>query len=710
MINIIEEHENEKWEEYLTRVDNSINNVEYVDSISSMAASNNTYDEVLRSLKLLDQERQSILKNDTSKIKYINEHYCKTGKNYNAKISSAVKLYLFSIVEEVLKWMDVSKSRNIVVNHNIKSAEIYKKEHSNPFSLSYRNANYSVYNEIVESLISSHGLIGQAIRGEVPLLASLDSFNYITKSGYLNYNELRFVVEELNYCIIAGVKEDLYKKIEYQVSYVIAKNMETLVNNLGMRCEAYNNTNRFLKLMGNKEPDGVIVKANDNTSKDRIDKRVSTFLSNYDLWFFQPAMEHFSFADVAKMLGYIDDTIEQFDFIKAVSFKGIADNIYYDYKDKKRLNIYKIRLIEYHIHNDFVSDHVSINMIPDTNTESVDIEITFSDAAESLVNFCMAAEISESATYNKCIRILYDALNLRKDEFDRLNNEDDYIDTMNDSTENSSKRLILEYIPDDAQSIADIGAGGGELVNKILANVDDYTFVDAYDVSDAMIKNLTKRFMCDENVRIKQDNIVFGTLSYQYDCIIFSSILHEIFSYTEYEPGHKFRIENVELALHNAYDSLNNNGKVIIRDGIKCDDEMVVMHMTKDCMLSFVNYTNDFKGATKKIAEHLQETDDKDFPYSVKINKDYAREFMYTYTWGPESYANEVQEQFGYYTLQEYKDVLEDIGYSIEQCTSLLEPGYEDHLKDSCYISDENGDKLPYPDSTCFIVAVKEEY
>jgi hypothetical protein len=385
----------------------------------------------------------------------------------------------------------------------------------------------------------------------------------------------------------------------------------------------------------------------------------------------------------------------------------MADTMYYDYKDKKHLNIYKVRLIEYHIHNGFNSDHVNIVIDPEADSQYADIRIVFTEAAESLVNFCMAAEISESATYNKCIRILYDALNLRKDKFDRLNNEDDYIEDMNDNTESSTKCLILGYIPEDAKYVADIGPGGGELIDK-LDNRFILSAIDGYEISDAMIKKLESRFLFNPNVNIINKNIVYGPLETKYDCIIFSSILHEIYSYTEYEPGKRFCIENIELALHNANESLNDNGTIIIRDGVKCSDDMVIMYMTKDCMLTFVNYSTDFKGNTTRIAMHLGETGDEKFPYKIEISKDYAREFMYTYTWGPEAYANEVQEQFGYYTENEFLEILKDIGYTIQYHTVVLEPGYEEHLKDSCYITDKNGNKLDYPDSTVFIVAKKE--
>ena len=80
------------------------------------------------------------------------------------------------------------------------------------------------------------------------------------------------------------------------------------------------------------------------------------------------------------------------------------------------------------------------------------------------------------------------------------------------------------------------------------------------------------------------------------------------------------------------------------------------------------------------------------------------REFLYTYTWGNESYAHEVNEQFGYFTLDEYKKFFESIGAKIIVAKEFLEKGYEDHLSPLVEFQDGKW----FPNSNCIIVIEKQ--
>ncbi|MBZ5797821.1 methyltransferase domain-containing protein, partial [Burkholderia contaminans] len=51
------------------------------------------------------------------------------------------------------------------------------------------------------------------------------------------------------------------------------------------------------------------------------------------------------------------------------------------------------------------------------------------------------------------------------------------------------------------------------------------------------------------------------------DTVIFSSILHELYSYIE-RDGKRFNSHTVEAALQSAYRVLAPGGRIIIRDGI----------------------------------------------------------------------------------------------------------------------------------------------
>ena len=57
-------------------------------------------------------------------------------------------------------------------------------------------------------------------------------------------------------------------------------------------------------------------------------------------------------------------------------------------------------------------------------------------------------------------------------------------------------------------------------------------------------------------------------MPYKVDTVIFSSIIHEIYSYTDLGRG-KFDKDSIVRALRHAVDSLNTGGRIVIRDGVK---------------------------------------------------------------------------------------------------------------------------------------------
>ncbi|MDO4650767.1 MAG: methyltransferase, partial [Eubacteriales bacterium] len=327
------------------------------------------------------------------------------------------------------------------------------------------------------------------------------------------------------------------------------------------------------------------------------------------------------------------------------------------------------------------------------------LDYEFSSVCEKLIAFCVEAERSGILSYQKSITVLYDMFGFRRDEFDRLNNEEKYLATMND-TEESTKNSIIDFAVGNV--IVDVGSGGGVLLDLLEATYPGKQIVGT-DISENVISVLNDKKM-KENHRwsIVRHNFVENAISsVQPDTIIFSSILHEIFSYTQTPQG-RFRIESVKSALHNAYESLPAGGRIIIRDGIKSPSdaehqELSFSFKEKSGLEFFNNYCKDFKGLPnvdrKNIhIEGLQVTGDYNF----------MREFLYTYTWGEESYANEVNEQFGYFTLTEFKKFFSELGATIIKAEEFVEPGYIEHLSDYIML-----DSSLYPMSNCIIVVEK---
>ncbi|MBR6488853.1 MAG: methyltransferase, partial [Clostridiales bacterium] len=280
--------------------------------------------------------------------------------------------------------------------------------------------------------------------------------------------------------------------------------------------------------------------------------------------------------------------------------------------------------------------------------------------------------------------------------------EEKYLSTMND-VNTSTKDTIIDYSV--GTRIVDVGSGGGVLLDRLEKKFPDREIIGT-DISSNVIDALNaKKKKEGHQWNVVVHNFVEGTFAENADTVIFSSILHEIYSYTE-TPNGRFEIESVKAAIKNACKSLNPGGRIIIRDGIKTDGSELVTIRFKDSdgMDFFNNYRNDFKGL-KDIPDNRKvvSTDADNLTVTGDIN--FMREFMYTYTWGKQSYAHEVQEQFGYFTLKEYTDFLESIGAKIVVARELLESGYPLNLGKYLDLSDSNGNERVYPASNCIIVA-----
>ena len=113
-------------------------------------------------------------------------------------------------------------------------------------------------------------------------------------------------------------------------------------------------------------------------------------------------------------------------------------------------------------------------------------------------------------------------------------------------------------------------------------------------------------------------------------------------------------------------------------------------------------YVHEFKG---RIIQYEVLADN-----TVKMPVNDAMEFLYTYTWGEDSFVHEVQEQFGIFTPNDYKDFVKGIfgdQVNIIQAMNYLQDGYTNHLNEKIEFKDESGNAVALPDSTFFMVLEK---
>jgi SAM-dependent methyltransferase len=598
-----------------------------------------------------------------------------------------------TLIERTLQWMDVAKCGSAIDRriwkeqcpgicldiHNEASAEIYMQ-----------NSNDDEWTkQIVYILIKTHGLIGQYLMGETTLDAS-SPINDID----MEKNALIRVLRVLNHAIIAGVSPKLWNNIHHHVQYLIADIVhgvyeeDTTLERLKKLFPAYKNVNDLT---------------------DEEFELYSTIFAKVDLWYPTVALQNFS----RKELFTIFDSLVKngLEGINHISFYDLSKELSYDRNNKRKENLYKKRVLEVLLRglaegSAEMCEKEHVKIACERDGDCLQFKVEFTPVCAALINFCVEAERSGLATYEKNIITLFDMFGFRRDIFDRLSNEEAYLETMNNA-QFSTKMNILDHVT--GGMIVDVGSGGGVLLDA-LEKKFQYQQVIGTDISQNVIEVLEKKIR-DEGHRysVMRHNFVEGALPVlpeDVGNILFSSILHEIYSYTEFE-GKKFNINSVKKALKNAADSLVPGGRIIIRDGVMTDSDKIVTVKFKDedTFVLAKNYVKDFQGLNHLRNESgnwkvLQMGEDW---IMGEINL--IRELLYTITWGPMSYPQEVLEQFGYLTLEQYKTVLKELGLDIVEAREFTEPGYPEHLDDKVELFNFSWNDIP---SNCIIVAEKK--
>ncbi|MBO4291486.1 MAG: methyltransferase [Lachnospiraceae bacterium] len=644
--------ENEKWLSYLYYTEYHGVNMERVDVVEQISG-RETLSYVLRTLEILQEDacREKMTEREVMLVKQTLEW---------AEVSKG------GSVKERERWRQKGYALDI---HNLASAEIYLEEAADGEGVTGMPEDTG----IVYILIRTHGLIGQALRGEVcvaqnrPLLELLH---------YLDADSADRIVRVLNHCIIGAVRKGLWEEVCGQTNLLISRVLAGDLSEFPVR-------ERMRRL------DERLENADEET-KQLFEEKI---FPNYELWYFQAAFSDFS-ADHIKWL--LQETVKKTgEGVLFLSFKPIADGLYYDYEGKKHLNIYKERIVEKYIRDHSVEN---VELIVCRRGRTVMVDFHFSAVCEKLIEFCVEAERCGLLSFEKSITVLYDMFGFRRDEFDRMNNEEKYLQTMN-ASESSTKNSIIDYVT--GHRVADVGSGGGVLLDLLEKQYPDKEIIGT-DISENVIEELQKKKEREGHLwSIRRHNFAEGPFPEKLDTVIFSSILHEIFSYTETEKG-RFEIETVKRALKNAYDSLLPGGRIVIRDGVKSpvDDRILrVTFKTASGLDFFKNYVRDFKGLKDIENPQICIFEEEN---AVSACRNYMREFLYTYTWGGESYAHEVQEQFGYFTIDEFRDFFLSIGAKLIRCDAFLEPGYVEHLSPLVELLPDE-----YPDSNCIVVAEK---
>ena len=302
--------------------------------------------------------------------------------------------------------------------------------------------------------------------------------------------------------------------------------------------------------------------------------------------------------------------------------------------------------------------------------------------------------------------MLCDLYHLRKDDFDRLSNESQYLVTMN-AAKNDKARMMRFLKPG---RIVEVGPGGGVVLDLLESHFPDSEII-GLDASHQVVVALEQR---KKQQNAKYQIIEGNAFEFQryfpaesLDSIVFCSILHEIYSYIEAEDGTRFHIESVKKMLQSAFDALAPGGRILIRDGVMPPHSLQYLTFIADDAKSFFDaFCREFKGRPIKYQDIDENT--------VLLDAADAMEFMYTYTWGPESFPYEVREQYGILTYEDYcASVQVWLGNRARLVeipadeALVLQPGYITALKDKVRLTDYDDNPAPFPPSNAIIVIEK---
>lgn len=239
-----------------------------------------------------------------------------------------------------------------------------------------------------------------------------------------------------------------------------------------------------------------------------------------------------------------------------------------------------------------------------------------------------------------------------------------YFQRMDAAVEQKSE--IIDWVLPGA--VAEFGPGSGSLTERIIAR-PGVKSVLALDASTEAVALLSDRFSRNPAVEVRlstlgDDPDPFG--GRKFSTIVASSVFHEVYSFL----GDR----GMETITAQLVEALEPGGRFILRDGVKPDNSQGLARMA--------------------IAPRLLELAERyaaEGPTGLRPKIEYGAaygtrhqiaELAFTITWGGQSFAREVKEQYQLYTIGDAEIFYGDRGLDLVHCESGIQPGYIEHLDD----------------------------
>lgn len=249
--------------------------------------------------------------------------------------------------------------------------------------------------------------------------------------------------------------------------------------------------------------------------------------------------------------------------------------------------------------------------------------------------------------------------------------------------------------------IVDKGCGSGTLLVH-LSNLHPTSEIIGMDLSRELLRAAEGQHYPSHNVSVVRGNIIHQRFpAASVDTTIFSSVMHEVFSYNGYDR------DLVRLALRNTRTETKPHGRIIIRDGVAPSAGTVYMRCDAESEQRFLKFAHDFKGMSSQPGVKFAERVLGGQTWFILDLHD-ANEFLSKKDY-LENWDIEVNEEFGVFTVDQWRDELEAAGFRILEARAYVNPWildnrYQGRVWLHASGIDGPGTQLAFPDTTIVVV------
>ena len=272
----------------------------------------------------------------------------------------------------------------------------------------------------------------------------------------------------------------------------------------------------------------------------------------------------------------------------------------------------------------------------------------------------------------------------------------------------TTKSLIAPILNTYAiNRMLDVGCADGGFTS-LLAESTNIPHIIGIDANAEMITDALNRDAPQKS------RLYFANESYEkygdnnLDCVLFSSVLHEISSYCK-DKNSRYLSMPIQDALCRANVMLNPNGIVVVRDMVKAENSfknyLKVRFTSNEHFHLFLDFM-DKSPFMNHPCMHYSENPKCHWNGDghIEIREDVLLEFLMVATWGNESFEREMQERKFILSKYLWQETFKNAGFTINM---WLETN-EEYPKYWRRIVDFDGDYV-FPSTTCLIVGEKRK-